>query len=133
MEIRYHGVEDSITRKRNSVLPIRITIFANTISTHSSPTIVIMSMRDNHIHRKDEDSRIMMILDSLCKVQISNGLNMQEIGNLDLAMSNNSARKLSTENRRVSGSQRVASLSSVAEVDRHEKHSYYSASHEYRT
>jgi hypothetical protein len=101
--------------------------------TRRCPTIVIMSMRDTHIHGKDEDSRIMMILDSLCNVQTCNGLNMQEIGNLDIAMSNHSARMPYTENRRVSGSQRVASLPSVAEVDCHEKHSYYSSSHEYRT
>jgi hypothetical protein len=133
MEVRSHTSEESITRKCNSVLLIRITIFADTISTRRSPTIVIMSMRDTHIHGKDADSRIMMILDSLCNVQTCNGLNMQEIGNLDIAMSNHSARMPYTENRRVSGSQRVASLPSVAEVDCHEKHSYYSASHEYRT
>ena len=53
---------------------------------------MIASLHDNNIDGKDDDLRIARVLGSLHVVLICNWLNMQELGNLDIAMSNHGRR-----------------------------------------
>jgi hypothetical protein len=64
-----------------------------------------MSKRGSYYAGKDVDLRIKLILESFNILLISDWLDMRELGNLDMAMSDQNARKLSLNMLEADGSQ----------------------------